>query len=177
MLAGIIRVGCGVLSIKSGVRGPVNQEWCAVSCQSRVGCGAERDALHLRHGQSMVSIKSGVGGLSIESGVQCPVNQEWGAVSCQSKVECSVLSIKSGVQCPVNQEDRWVGLESISKLGQLQSPHFACLSYDTLKVGLFYLGSIPGELKFPTQGKCVACRGLTDSSVKIRLAAAKKKSL
>ena len=36
------------------------------------------------------------------------------------------------------------------------------LSDETLKaVDLFYLVSMPGEVKYPTQGgKCVTCRGL-----------------
>ena len=35
-----------------------------------------------------------------------------------------------------------------------------CLSEETLKaVGPFYLVSMPGEVKDPTHGKCVTCRG------------------
>ena len=41
----------------------------------------------------------------------------------------------------------------ISKLGQFYSPHFACLSEETLKtIGPFYLVSMPEEVKDPTQG-------------------------
>ena len=40
-----------------------------------------------------------------------------------------------------------------SKLGQLRSPHFACLSEETVKaVDPFYLVSVPGEVKDPMQG-------------------------
>ena len=36
-----------------------------------------------------------------------------------------------------------------------------CLSDEILKaVGPFYLVSMPGEVKSPTRGKCVTCRGL-----------------
>ena len=36
-----------------------------------------------------------------------------------------------------------------------------CFSDETLKaVGPFYLVSMPGEVKVPTQGKCVICRGV-----------------
>ena len=40
-------------------------------------------------------------------------------------------------------------------------PLCLCLSEETLKaVGPFYLMSMPGEVKDPTQGKCVTCCGL-----------------
>ena len=42
---------------------------------------------------------------------------------------------------------------AVSKLGQLRSPHFACLSEETgEEVGPFYLVSMPGEVKYSTQG-------------------------
>ena len=43
---------------------------------------------------------------------------------------------------------------AVSKLGQFRSPHIClCLSEETLKAGgAFYLVSMPGEVKDPTQG-------------------------
>ena len=42
---------------------------------------------------------------------------------------------------------------TIWKLGQFHSPHYACHSEETVKaVGPFYLVSMPGEVKDPTQG-------------------------
>ena len=43
---------------------------------------------------------------------------------------------------------------AVSKLSQFRSPHIClCLSEETLKTGgPFYLVSIPGEVKDPTQG-------------------------
>ena len=43
---------------------------------------------------------------------------------------------------------------AISKLRQFRSPHIClCLSEETLKaIGPFYLVSMPGEVKYPTQG-------------------------
>ena len=55
---------------------------------------------------------------------------------------------------------------AVSKLRQFRSPHISlCLSEETLKAGgPFYLVSMPGEVKDPTQGgKCVTCSGLTNS--------------
>ena len=56
---------------------------------------------------------------------------------------------------------------AVSKPGQFHSPHFARVFRETLKaVGPFYLVSVPGEVKDPTQGvnhrKCVTCRGLKE---------------
>ena len=50
---------------------------------------------------------------------------------------------------------------TVSKIRQFRSPHI-CLSFgrDTKPVGPFYLVSMPGEVKYPTQGKCVTCSGL-----------------
>ena len=52
---------------------------------------------------------------------------------------------------------------AISKLRQFRSPHIClCLSEETLKAGgPFYLMSMSGEVKDPTQG--VTCSGLTNS--------------
>ena len=42
---------------------------------------------------------------------------------------------------------------AVSNLRQFRSPHIACLSEETLKAyGPFYLVSVPGEVKYPTQG-------------------------
>ena len=43
---------------------------------------------------------------------------------------------------------------AVSKLSQFRSPHIClCVSEETLKVGgPFYLVSLPGEVKDPTQG-------------------------
>ena len=42
---------------------------------------------------------------------------------------------------------------AVSKLRQFRSPHIACLSEETIKAGgPFYLVSMPGEIKDPTQG-------------------------
>ena len=54
---------------------------------------------------------------------------------------------------------------AVSKLRQFHSPHI-CLSVseETIKAGgPFYLISMQGEVKDPTQGKCVTCSGLTNS--------------
>ena len=46
--------------------------------------------------------------------------------------------------------------EAAWKLWQFPLPHFASLSVETLKVaGSFYLVSMPGEVKYPTQGVIV----------------------
>ena len=52
----------------------------------------------------------------------------------------------------INKE--WISLAAVSKLRQFRSPHiYLCLSEETLKDGgPFYLLSIPGEVKDPTQG-------------------------
>ena len=42
---------------------------------------------------------------------------------------------------------------AVSKLRQFRSPHIVCLSEETPKAGgPFYLVSMPGEVKDPTQG-------------------------
>ena len=47
------------------------------------------------------------------------------------------------------------------KLAISFTPLCQCLSEETLKaVGPFYPVSMPGEVKYPTRGKCVTCRGL-----------------
>ena len=41
----------------------------------------------------------------------------------------------------------------LRSLGKLFTPHCPCVSDETLKtVGPFYLVSMPGEVKYPTQG-------------------------
>ena len=56
---------------------------------------------------------------------------------------------------------------AVSKLRQFRSTHIClCLSEETLKAGgTFYLVSMPGEVKDPTQGVnvYVTCSGLTNS--------------
>ena len=43
--------------------------------------------------------------------------------------------------------------EAVWKLANSFTPHSQCLSEETLKaVGPFYLVSMPGEVKYPTQG-------------------------
>ena len=52
---------------------------------------------------------------------------------------------------------------AVLKVGQFCSPHSARLSEEKLKVvGPFYLVSV-GEVKDPTRGKCVICRGVVVS--------------
>ena len=57
---------------------------------------------------------------------------------------------------------------AVLKLRQFRSPHIClCFSEGTLKAGgPFYLVSMPGEVKDPTQGKCVTCSVLTNSREK-----------
>ena len=55
----------------------------------------------------------------------------------------------------VNREDCGsIPPTAVSKLRQFRSPHIClCLSQETLKAGgPFYLVSVPGEVKDPTQG-------------------------
>ena len=56
----------------------------------------------------------------------------------------------------VERRSKGPGFETtsaVSKLGQFCSPYFACLSEKTVNaVGPFYLVSMPGEVKDPTQG-------------------------
>ena len=54
---------------------------------------------------------------------------------------------------------------AVSKLRQFCSPHICLgLSEETLKAGgPFYLVSMPGKVKYHTQGKCVTCSGLINS--------------
>ena len=62
---------------------------------------------------------------------------------------------------------RW--FNPTSRRSKLRSPHIClCLSEETLKAGgPFYLVSMPGEVKDPTQGgKCVTCSGLTNAREK-----------
>ena len=59
-------------------------------------------------------------------------------------------------------------LPPFRNLGNFIHPTFACVFWEkeTLKAGgPFYLVSVPGEVKDPTQGvnKCVTCSGLTNS--------------
>ena len=76
---------------------------------------------------------------------------------------CSVASFCDIVQSgdhavehrTVNRGDSGsIPLAAISKLRQLRSPHIClCLSEETLKAGgPFYMVSMPGEVKDPTQG-------------------------
>ena len=65
----------------------------------------------------------------------------------------------------INQEVQGSSpLAAVSKLGQFCSAQFICLSDVTLKaVGLFYLVSMPGEVKRPhAGGERVTCLGLTE---------------
>ena len=70
------------------------------------------------------------------------------------RVECRTVNRGDGGSIPP---------ATVSKLRQFRSPHM-CLSEETLKVkagGPFYLVSMPGKVKDPTQwGKYVACSGL-----------------
>ena len=56
-------------------------------------------------------------------------------------------------------------LPPFQNLGSFVHPTFACLSEEPLKAGgPFFLVSMPGEVKNPTQGgKCVTCSGVTNS--------------
>ena len=60
-------------------------------------------------------------------------------------VERRTISRRDGVSIPPT---------AVSKLRQFRSPHIClCLSEETLKAGgPFYLVSMPGEVKYPTQG-------------------------
>ena len=69
------------------------------------------------------------------------------------------LSVRSGGRVverrTVNRGDSGsIPLSAVSKLRQFRSPHIClCLSEETLKAGgPFYLASVPGEVKDPTQG-------------------------
>ena len=79
-----------------------------------------------------------------------------GAVGCT--VECRTVNRGDGGSIPPTV---------ISKLRQFRTPHIACLSEETLKAGgPFYLVSMPGEVKHPTQGvnvHDVTCSGLSNS--------------
>ena len=49
-------------------------------------------------------------------------------------------------------------------LGNFVHPTVACVFGKRLKAGgYFYLVSMPGEVKYPTRGKCVTCSGLANS--------------
>ena len=59
-----------------------------------------------------------------------------------------------------------IPLTAVLKLMQFSLPPIClCLSEETLKAGgPFYLVSVPGEVKDPTQGVNVTCSGLTNST-------------
>ena len=69
----------------------------------------------------------------------------WGAVVGGRAVERRTVNRGDGGSIPPT---------AVSKLRQFRSPHIClCLSEETLKAsGPFYLVSMPGEVKVPTQG-------------------------
>ena len=76
-----------------------------------------------------------------------------------SKFKDFLLELGSGGRAlerrTVNREDGGsIPPAAVSKLRQFRSPHIClCLLEETLKAGgPFYLVSMPGEVKYPTQG-------------------------
>ena len=87
----------------------------------------------------------------------------------QNRWEKDITYILGSGGCAVQRrtvnrgDDSSIPPTAVSKLKQFLSPHIClCLSEETLKAGNpFYLVSMPGEVKDPTQG--VTCSGLTNS--------------